>query len=150
VLLGAGAFVVSCFLPYYVVGLGGRNEGVTMYEQLQFGSEVWTLDLGTYLFLFGALAVLAAVAITGLVGRGEPLWNPAMLAVVSLAWSLTSFGTLLRATALLETSLPAGLSLDVCFWVQTASVLIVVLGTMGLLFSARRTAAREPHPSAGP
>jgi hypothetical protein len=150
VLLGAAAFVVSCFLPYYVVGLGGRNEGITVYEQLQVGSNGWTLDLGTFLFLFGALAVLAVIAIVGVVGRGDPLWNPAMLAVVALAWSLTSFGTLLRATALEETSLPAGLSLDVGFWVQAAGVLIVVLGTMGLLVTARRAAAREPHPTAGP
>ena len=148
VLLGTALFVASCFLPYYEVGLGGRSETVSVYEQLQVGSDAWTLDLGTFLFLFGTLAVLAAIAIAGLVGWGDPLWNPAMLAVVALAWSLTSFGTLLRATALLETSLSAGPSLDVGFWVQAAGVLVVVLGTMGLLVTARRQATRQLRPSA--
>jgi hypothetical protein len=150
VLLGAAAFVASCFLPYYEVGLGGRDESVSMYQQLQVGSEEWTLDLGTFLLLFGALAVLGAIAIVGLVGRGDPLWNPAMLAVVALAWSLTSFGTLLRATALLESPLPSELSLAAGFWVQAASVLVVVLGTMALLVTARRAATREPLSSASP
>ena len=96
------------------------------------------------------MTVLAAIAIAGLLGRGHPLWNPAMLAVVALAWSLTSFGTLLRATALLHSSLPAGLSLAVGFWVQAVGVLVVVLGTMALLLAARRAAMREPLPSLGP
>lgn len=150
VLLGTAAYVVSCFLPYYAVGLGGRDQTVSMYDQLQFGSEEWTLDLGTFLFLFGALAVLAAIAIAGLIGRGHPLWNPALLAVVALAWSLTSFGMILRSTALLESTLPSGLSLAVGFWVQAVGVLVVVLGTMALLVTARRAAMREPQPSLGP
>ena len=150
VLLGATAYVASCFLAYYEFGLGGRRETVSMYDQLQVGSDHWTLDLGAFLFLFGAVAVLVAVALVGLVGRGDPLWNPAMLAVVALAWSLTSFGTLLRATALLESSLPAGLSLDVGFWIQALSVLVVVLGTMALLVTARRAATREPLTGDGP
>ena len=39
VLLGTAAYVVSCFLPYFEVELGGPNEGVTMFEQLQVGSS---------------------------------------------------------------------------------------------------------------
>lgn len=148
VLLGAAASVVSCFLPYYEVGLGGRSEGVTMFEQLQVGSDAWTLDLSTLLILFGASAVLATIAVTGLAGRGHPLWNPALLAVVALAWSLTSFGTLLRASALRRSTLPHGLSLAVGFWIQAVGVLVVVLGTLALLVAARRAATREPLPSA--
>lgn len=149
VLLGTAVYVASCFLPYFEVELGGPNEGVTMFEQLQVGSEHWTLDLSTLLILFGAAAVLAAVAIVGLLGRGDRLWNPALLAVVALAWSLTSFGTLLRASALRQSPLPQTLSLDVGFWVQVFGVLVVVLGTMALLVTARRAAMREPLPSAG-
>jgi hypothetical protein len=150
VLLGTAGYVVSCFLPYFEVELGDRNEGVTMFEQLQVGSDHWTLDLGTLLILFGAAAVLVAIAMVGLLGRGHPLWNPALLAVVVLAWSLTSFGTLLRASALRRSTLPQGLSLDVGFWVQAAGVLVVILGTMALLVTARRAAMGEPQPSLGP
>ena len=143
-------FVASCFLPYYEVGLGGRSESITLYEQLQVGSDDWTFDLGTLLFLFGAVAVLASLAIAGLAGRGHPLLKPAMLAVVALAWSLTSFGTLLRAASLRQSSLPQGLSLAAGFWVQAISVLVVVLGTMALLVTARRAALAAYPRSVGP
>ena len=149
VLLGAVVFVVSCFLPYFEVGLGGRNEGVTMFEQLQVGSDDWTLGLSTLLILFGAVAVLATIAIAGLAGRGHRLWNPALLAVVVLAWFLTSLGTLIRVATLRQSTLPGGLSLDVGFWVQAISVLVVVLGTLALLVTARRAAMREPVPNLG-
>jgi hypothetical protein len=150
VLIGAAAYVASCFLPYYEIGLGGRNETVTMYEQLQVGSDHWTLDLGNLLLLFGSVAVLAAIAIAGLAGRGHPLVLPAMLAVVALAWFLPSFGILLRVSALRQSPLSGGLWLEVGFWIQALSVLVVVLGTVALLVAARRAATRERQPSAGP
>jgi hypothetical protein len=150
VLLGSAAFVVSCFLPFYEIGLGGKNETVSAWEQLQVGSDDWTLDLSTLLILFGAVAVLAAIAITGLAGRGHRLWNPALLAVVVLAWFLTSFGTLLRVATLRQTPLADGMSLEVGFWLQAVGVLVVVVGTVALLVTARRAAMHEPRPSLGP
>lgn len=149
VLVGMALFVASCFIPYYAVGLGGRNEAVTLFEQLQFGSDDWTLDLGTILFLFGAAAVVAALAITGLLAHGYRMWRPAMLAVVVLAWSLTWFGVLLRQLALLESTLPSDLSLEVGFWMQAASILVAIIGTMAVLVTARR-GAHEQQPSSGP
>ena len=145
VLLGTALFVVSCFLPYYEAAAPGSVfGGVSLYDQLQFGAEGWVFDLGTYLFLFGALAVVIAMAIVGITRRGYRIWTPAMLGVAVLAWATTWFGALLRQTSLVSSSsvIPET-SLAVGFWLQALSILVVILGTLAGLVTARR-GAQEP------
>ena len=142
VLLGAALFVVSCFLPYYEV-LGPRSVfgGVSLYDQLQFVGDGWVFGLGTFLFLFGAVAVVSAMAIVGVTRTGYRIWTPAMLGVAVLAWATTWFGALLRQTSLLSSSSVIGeTSLAVGFWLQAASILAVILGTLAGLVTARRGA----------
>ena len=144
VLLGSALFVVSCFLPYYEAP-GGVFGGVSLYDQLRFGAEGWVFDLGTYLFLFGAMAVVIAMAIVGMTRRGYRIWTPAMLGVAVLAWATTWFGALLRQTSLLSSSsVISETSLAVGFWLQALSILVVILGTLAGLVTARR-GAQEPH-----
>lgn len=144
VLLGAALFVVSCFLPYYEAPApGGMLGGVSLYDQLQLGSDGWVFDLGTLLFLFGAVAVVMAMAIVGVTRSGYRIWTPGMLGVAVLAWASTWFGVLLRQTSLLESVIPET-SLAVGFWLQAVSILVVILGTVAGLITARR-GAHEPH-----
>jgi hypothetical protein len=148
VLLGAAAFVVSCFLPYYEIGPapGGLAGEMSLYDQLHFpGSEGWVLELGTFLFLFGAMAVVIALAIVGVTRSGYRVWTPAMLGVAVLAWASTWFGVLLRQVSLLR-SLIQEMSLAIGFWLQAVSILVVVLGTVAALVTARR-GAHERSPS---
>jgi hypothetical protein len=147
VLLGAALFVVSCFLPYYEIDAPDELAGgVSLYDQLHFpGSEAWTLDLGTVLFLFGAVAVVVAFAIVGVRRSGYRIWTPGMLGVAVLAWGATWFGTLLRQMSLLRSVIPES-SLAVGFWSQATSILVVALGTIAALVTARR-GAQERLPS---
>ncbi|HJS27461.1 MAG TPA: hypothetical protein VJ913_10090 [Actinomycetota bacterium] len=144
-LLGAAIFVVSCFLPYFDSSFGaGRDPaGVSLYDQLQVGSDEWTLDLGTFLLLFGAVAVVVAVAIVGVTRRGYRVWTPGMLGVAILAWASTWFGVLLRQVSFVSSVVPET-SLTVGFWLQAVSILVVVLGTVAGLITARR-GAHERH-----
>jgi hypothetical protein len=141
VLFGAAAFVVSCFLPYYEAGFApqGSDPGVSLYELMQFGSEGWTLDLGTLLVLFGAVAVVVALAIVGVRRHGYRIWTPGMLAVAVLSWASTWFGVLLRQGSFIASDVTEA-SLAVGFWLQTASVVVVVLGAVAGLVTARRGA----------
>jgi hypothetical protein len=147
VLFGAAAFVVSCFLPYYEVDFApaGSDPSVSLYDQLQFGSDEWTLYLGTLLLLFGAVAVVVALAIVGVRRRGYRIWTPGMLAVAVLTWASTWFGVLLRQESFLSSDV-AEASLAAGFWLQTVSVAVVVLGAVAGLVTARR-GALEPTPS---
>src|SRR5262245_17869103 len=121
VLTGAVLFVVSCFLPYngFLVPSGRTT---SLYRQLTYGLDGGSL--GAVLFLFGGVAPVAGVAIAAL-ARGErrPL-EPALLVGAAAAWSLTWLGVLLRYGAF------AGVSLEVGFWLQAASIGVAIVGTV--------------------
>ena len=120
-----------------------------MFEQLQVGSDAWTLDLGTLLILFGTLAVLAAVAIAGLVGWGDRCGTRPC----SRSWrwrgpSRRSARSFARPHS--DSRRCHRPSLDVGFWVQVFGVLVVVLGTMAPPGHRGARGDARTAPSVGP
>ena len=95
VLLGALAFVVGCFLPYYDYPPSGI-ESVSLYRLYTFGLGAPGISVGGVLVLFAGLATLVWVALAGVRGSGN--WTRPTLVAVSIAWSLTWIGTLLNAS----------------------------------------------------
>ena len=57
------------------------------------------------------------------------------------AWSLTWIGSLLQTASLQGSGTIGGLSLEIGFWLQAASIGVVVIGT--ILVATRRTGAHE-------
>ena len=137
VLLGAGLFVTSCFLPYngFLV-LGERS--LSLYQQLTLGPNGRGSDLGALLYLFGGVASVAVVAIVGL-ARGER-WRglPSLLVGAVAAWSLTWIGILLRLGTF------AGASVEVGFWLQAVSIGVAVIGTILVEFG-KRSEVKDSH-----
>jgi hypothetical protein len=134
VLLGAGLFVTSCFLPYNGFEVLGERT-ISLYQQLMLGPNDSSSDLGALLYLFGGVAPVAVVATVGLV-RGEGRAGlPSLLVGAAAAWSLTWIGVLLRLGTF------AGASWEVGFWLQAVSIGVAVIGT--ILVATRRTGAHE-------
>jgi hypothetical protein len=134
VLLGAGLFVTSCFLPYNGFAVLGERT-ISLYEQLMLGPNDSSSDLGAVLYLFGGVAPVAVVATVGLV-RGEGRTGlPSLLVGAVVAWSLTWIGVLLRLGTF------AGASWEVGFWLQAVSIGVAVIGT--ILVATRRRGAHE-------
>jgi len=134
VLLGAGLFVTSCFLPYNGFEVLGKRS-ISLYQQLMLGPNGGSSDLGALVYLFGGVAPVAVVAIVGL-ARGER-WTglPFLLVGAVAGWSLTWIGVLLRLGTF------AGASLEVGFWLQAVSIGVAVIGT--ILVATRRRGAHE-------
>jgi hypothetical protein len=134
VLLGAGLFVTSCFLPYNGFEVLGERT-ISLYQQLMLGPNDSSSDLGALLYLFGGVAPVAVVATVGLV-RGEGRAGlPSLLVGAAAAWALTWIGVLLRLGTF------AGASWEVGFWLQAVSIGVAVIGT--ILVATRRTGAHE-------
>jgi hypothetical protein len=134
VLVGAGLFMTSCFLPYNGFSILGERT-ISLYQQLTLGPNGRSSDLGALLYLFGGVAPVAVVAIVGL-ARGER-WTglPFLLVGAVAAWSLTWIGVLLRLGSFARASLEVG------FWLQAVSIGVAVIGT--ILVATRRTGAHE-------
>jgi hypothetical protein len=134
VLVGAGLFVTSCFLPYNGFSILGERT-ISLYRQLTLGPNGRSSDFGALLYLFGGIAPVAVVAIVGL-ARGER-WTglPLLLVGAVAAWSLTWIGVLLRLGTFAQASLEVG------FWLQAVSIGVAVIGT--ILVATRRTGAHE-------
>jgi hypothetical protein len=132
VLLGAGLFVTSCFLPYNGFNVVGERT-ISLYQQLTLGPNGSSSDLGALLYLFGGVAPVAVVAIVGLVRREERTGLPFLLVGAVAAWSLTWIGVLLR--------LGTFASWEVGFWLQAVSIGVAIIGT--ILVATRRTRAHE-------
>jgi hypothetical protein len=139
VLLGAALFVMSSFLPYY--GLpGGRS--VSFYDQLLLLQD-GGLELGAKLFLFGGIATVVVAALVGLT-RGEREWGRGFLVGAVSAWSLTWIGSLLQTASLREATFAEGLSLEVGFRLQAASIGVAVIGTI-LVGFGKRSKVKDTH-----
>jgi hypothetical protein len=69
VLLGALAFVVGCFLPYYDYRPSGIGS-VSLYRLYMFGLGDPGISVGGVLVLFAGVATLVWVATAGLRGSG--------------------------------------------------------------------------------
>jgi len=122
VVLGAALFVTSCFLPFSEF-LGPRDRTISAYEQVTLSGGAGS-DLSGLLYLFGGVASVAAVAIVALVrgGRGPVL--PFLLVGAVLTWSLTWIGILWRYGTFTIFSFEYG------YWLQAASIGVVVVGTI--------------------
>lgn len=137
VVLGAGLFVTSCFLPYTGF-LGTEAKTISLFEQLKLPSGEAS-DLSALLYLFGGVAPVAAVAIVALVraerGRGLPFLLIGAVAAWSLTWIgiLWQYGTFLRV-----------FSLKFGFWLQAVSIGLVVIGTILVVFG-KRTEVKDSH-----
>jgi hypothetical protein len=135
VLLGAGLFVTSCFLPYNGFNvLGGRT--ISLYQQLTLGPNGSSSDLGALLYLFGGVAPVAVVATVGLVRREGRAGLPSLVVGAVAAWSLTWIGVLLR--------LGTFASWEVGFWLQAVSIGVAVIGTI-LVGFGRRSEVKDSH-----
>jgi hypothetical protein len=137
VLLGAALFVTSCFLPYYGFP---RGHSVSLYDQLLVAQD-GGLELGAKLFLFGGVATVVVIALSGLM-RGERRSGRGLLVGAVSAWSLTWIGSLLQSAGLREDALIGGLSLEVGFWLQAVSIGAAVIGTV-LIWVGKRYANGE-------
>jgi len=140
VLLGAGLFVTSCFLPYNGFEVLGERS-ISLYQQLMLGPNGGSSDLGAHVYLFGGVAPVAVVAIVGLARGVRWIGLPFLLVGAVAAWSLTWIGVLLRLGTF------AGASLEVGFWLQAVSIGVAIIGT--ILVAARRRGAHEPGTARG-
>ena len=134
VLLGAVLFVTGCYLPYQ--GFPPPAQGAISLWQLLTSPVSRPADAGAPFYLFGGVATVAAVAIIALVrgGRGPVL--AALLIGAVIAWSLTWVGALLRASF--------GFSLEVGYWLQAASIGVVIIGTI-LVGVGMRSEVKDSH-----
>jgi len=139
-LLGVAGFVLSCFLPYTQFS----DQLSISYYRLVTMSWPTLQYLGGLLFLFGGAATVAWVALAGLRhGQHERRPTPTILVAVTVAWSLSWIGLLV--------SVPAGFvgfGYEVGYWLLV-SVCVVIVGTIVVWVSARRT-ANEPDSASGP
>lgn len=124
-LIGAVAFVVGCFLPYYDYDVSPFS--VSLYRAMMFNPGGAEASAGAFLLLFAGVATLAWIAIAGVRGSGG--WTRPTLAAVTIVWSLTWIGILLGASGF-------GARL-VGYWVLLLSVGVVVIGTIMVWVSAR-------------
>jgi len=135
VLLGAVAFVVGLFLPYYDYEVSPFS--ASLYRTMMIYPEGAVASVGAFLFLFAGVTTLAWVALAGV--RGSEGWTRSALVAVTIAWSLTWFGILLGAARF-------GTPLLVGFWVLLLSVGVVVIGTIMAWVSPRAEVARAQAP----
>jgi hypothetical protein len=134
VLLGSVLFVASCFLPYFaVLSLSVRT--LSLYQQLTLGPYGGFSEVGTWLYLFGGVAPVAAVSVVALVREERRPVLPYVLAGAVVAWSLTWIGSLLRLGTF------DSVSLEIGFWLQAVSIGVAVIGT--ILVVTRRRGAHE-------
>jgi hypothetical protein len=106
-----------------------------LYELLISGPSGGGSDLGAFLYLFGGVATVVAVALVALV-RGE--WRtglPSFLMGAVAAWSLTWIGTLITIGTF------TGVSLEVGFWLQALGIGVAIIGA--ILVATRRRGAHE-------
>jgi hypothetical protein len=138
VLVGVAGFVLSCFLPYAQV-----VDRLSMsYYELVTRRRLTLQYLGGLLFLFGGAATVASVALAGLRhGRHERRRTPSILVAVTVAWSSAWIGWLV--------SVSGGSGYEVGYWTMLVSVGVVIVGTIVVWVSARRT-AHEPDSVSGP
>ena len=120
VLVGALAFVVGCFLPYFDYRQSAVGS-VSLYRLYTNSIGGQKTIVGGALVLFAGVATLAWVAIAGL--RGSENWTRRALAAVVVAWSLTWIGALL-------THAQFGVDRLAGYWVLLLSVLLVLIGTI--------------------
>ena len=135
VLVGAVAFVVSVFLPYYGYSAptpgGQRSLSLVRLYMVREGGLV--TGAGWLLHLFAGVAILAGIAIAGI--RDERRWTPAAIAAASGVWSLMWIGTLAGASGILSPHL-------VGYWFAFLSIGVVVVGTV-LVWARARSEGRE-------
>jgi hypothetical protein len=130
VLLGAVAFVVGCFLPYWeVTGLKVSLSFFRIVVIPPYDRGDLAAGVGGFLYLFGGVATLGWVAIAGL--RGSR-WTRPTLAAVTVAWSLTWIGSLLGPQLTVDVPKLVG------WWVLLLGVVVVVIGTIVIWVSDRR------------
>jgi hypothetical protein len=131
VLLGAALFVAGCFVPYYGFE-GPAQRTFSLYEQ-QTSGPFDGASLGRLLYLFAGVAIVTSIAVVG-VARSEPQPRvPFMLIGAVAVWSLPWIGVMLSAA---QTSL--GISLEVGYWVQAVSIVVVIVGTIVVMASGGR------------
>jgi hypothetical protein len=133
-LIGALAFVVSCFLPYEEILTAGAHgtgsDSVSFYRVLSLGQPTPLTRAGAFLFLFAGAATTAWIAVEGI--RRGPRWAPSALFGASIAWSLTWLGLLLNQSRFSDFStLLAG------YWALLVSVGVVAVGAIAVWVSAR-------------
>jgi hypothetical protein len=132
VLLGAVAFVGSCFLPYYDAGgqVPSSIGDPSLFDLLTFFRATSLAGVGGVLTLFGGTATISGIALIGL--RSYRSWTPAALLATSVAWSFTWIGTFLNGTDIFA---PHAIG----YWAMILSVIIVVAGSIMVWTSSRRT-----------
>ena len=142
VLVGVVGFVVSCFLPYESFqGPAGISFGPTnsYYRLLTTGTGTLQYVAGL-LFLFAGAGTVAWVALAGLRhGHHTRRQTPSILVAVTVAWSLSWVGILVRSSA--------GFRYEVGYWSMLVSVGVVIVGTIVVWVSGRQT-AHDPDSAA--
>ena len=144
VLVGAVAFVVGCFLPFWDVPSGMRslNNGPSYFRFVVVeGAEVAT-SVGGCMLLFGGPAALAWIAIAGINGSR---WTRPALAAATVVWSLTWIGVLLGVSRFGDRIVDRGVG----WWVLLLGVGVVVIGTIVIWIGGRRAEGVSPAVPAG-
>jgi hypothetical protein len=138
-LVGALAFVGSCFLPYYDPGsLPMEAPTWSLFRTLTFNREGAFGSAGGFLTLFAGVATVAWISVAGF--RGTRRWTPAALLAVTIAWSLTWIGSLM--------SLPGFLGPPrFGYWLLLLSIVVVVAGAIVVWTSSRRTSPTALPPA---
>jgi hypothetical protein len=132
VLIGAGGFLVGCFLPYSNAFLPGERSLSFFRQMVALRSTL--ADLAGYVQLFVPVAI---VGVTAGIGLLRPrLWTVPAAIAASTVWSLTWLGSLLSVIGFLG-------PLRYGFWFMVVSVVAVVVGAVLLVLSTRRGGAVE-------
>ena len=137
-LVGALAFVVSCFLRYYAPGTVPMPiRSLSLFRLMTSYRESELVSAGAFLNLFAGVATIALVSLAGL--RGHRWARPALLAL-SVAWSLTWIGMALGATQYLE-------SPRVGYWSILVSIGVALVGSILVWSSSRGTSPTALPPA---
>ena len=121
VLLGSAAFVVGCFLPYFVFA-GEELSLQWLVARPASPERVFAIRVGGNLFLFSGVAIIGALSIAGLL-RESRSWIAVALSSASALWALSWIGGFLG---------PFGAPIDQHrsgYWLLLAGVGAVVIGT---------------------
>lgn len=134
-LLGAVAFVVSCFLPYYADPFLPPSSGIPSLYRTYTIRDTIAAKTGGFLYLFAGPAIIAGLSIAGL--RRPQRWAAPSVAAASSVWSAMWIGSYLNTYGLFS-------GRRFGYWSVILSVGTVAVGAI-ILWITRRS--DEPAPN---
>jgi Clp amino terminal domain, pathogenicity island component len=144
-LAGCALYVISSFLPYFREGLLSVPGGYRGFSAFSLGTQGGAAAvIGAMIGLYGAIAVVAAVCVFGMLSPFPQRWAVASLAAAAVRATLT-IGALIP---LLFSYRQFALSQGVGLWGMYLGNLVALIGGVVATFGARRMTPRLfAHPA---